>query len=339
MPRHSSFRRCLSAAGFLAALAVVWPNPDAVAQNTASQNTASQDTASRDITIATGGISGVYYPVGGAICRLVNRNPSNDHTRCNVDITSGSVANLRLLMGGFNEFAIVQSDILAKLPGLENRDEARERLRAVVRLHPEIATIVVRADSDIEELSDLKRRTVSAGDLSSGHFATFEMLEETAGWPLDERSILLEVSPADQAKLLCDETIDAFFNMVGHPNSSVAEANDLCGVRILKLDPFLVTKLENRSPDLSMVELPGDLYGGFVFANGVSLATFAILATTVNVDADSVSLVTRSVRGGFEDMQEMNGAFLPLSVTSLYANRLAVPVHPAAASVFTSGGD
>lgn len=321
--------RLVAAWGFVAAMLAMGSGPDAHAQ----------DRPARDITIATGGISGLYYPVGGAICRLVNRNPANDGFRCDVDVTGGSVANLKLLLDGFNEFAIVQSDILATLPAVENPGEARRRLRAAMKLHPEIATLVVRADSRFERLEDLKNRTISAGEVNSGHFATYELLETVADWPESERSEIVHVSPADQAARLCDGTIDAFFNMVGHPNASVSEANDLCGVRVLSLDPGLIADTAGLSPGLTAVELPHDLYGGFVFARGNSLATYAILTTTVEASDEMVSTVARSVRNSIDGMRQMNTVFAQLTAQDLFPDRVDISAHGAAVAALKSDGN
>jgi TRAP transporter TAXI family solute receptor len=52
------------------------------------------------ITIGTGGVTGVYYPTGGAICRLVNKGRKQHHVRCSVESTGGSIYNLNTIRAG-----------------------------------------------------------------------------------------------------------------------------------------------------------------------------------------------------------------------------------------------
>jgi len=62
------------------------------------------------ITIGTGGVTGVYYPTGGAICRLVNKGRKEHGIRCSVESTGGSVYNINTIREGELEFGVAQSD-------------------------------------------------------------------------------------------------------------------------------------------------------------------------------------------------------------------------------------
>jgi hypothetical protein len=62
------------------------------------------------ITIGTGGVTGVYYPTGGAICRLVNKKRKEHGIRCSVESTGGSVYNLNTIRAGELDMGVAQSD-------------------------------------------------------------------------------------------------------------------------------------------------------------------------------------------------------------------------------------
>src|SRR5947199_9427206 len=63
------------------------------------------------VTIGTGGVTGVYYAVGGAICRLMNKNRSETGLRCSVESTGGSVFNVNAIKAGELDFGLAQSDV------------------------------------------------------------------------------------------------------------------------------------------------------------------------------------------------------------------------------------
>ena len=111
------------------------------------------------ITIGTGGVTGVYYPTGGAICRLVNKDRKEHGIRCSVESTGGSVYNTRTIRAGELDFGVVQSDVQsAALEGVRafDGDEPYGNLRAVFSVHPEPMHVMVRADSGINSVMDMK---------------------------------------------------------------------------------------------------------------------------------------------------------------------------------------
>ena len=129
----------------------------------------------RFITIGTGGVTGVYYPAGGAICRLVNRDRAKHGLRCSVESTGGSVANVNLLKSGEIEFGVAQSDVqFNAYNGRAGFAEggAHGDLRSVFSLHPEPFTVVARADSGITSFEDLRGKRVSMSTEGSGTIVT-----------------------------------------------------------------------------------------------------------------------------------------------------------------------
>ena len=133
------------------------------------------------VTIGTGGQTGVYYQVGGAICRLVNKGTANHSIKC-THTTGGSVANINGIRAGDLDLGVAQSDwqfhayngtAPDKFP-----DGAFKELRAVFSVHPEPFTVVVRADSGINSFDDLKGKRVNIGNPGSGQRGTMEVLME-----------------------------------------------------------------------------------------------------------------------------------------------------------------
>ena len=160
---------------------------------------AAQDTF---IAIGTGGVTGVYYPTGGAICRMVNRNRAEHGIRCGVESTGGSVFNINAIRGGELEFGVAQSDWQYHAYNGTSRFEeqgAFEDLRAVFSVHPEPFTVVARADSGIENFEDLRGMRVNVGNPGSGQRGTMEVLMAEMGWTMDDFAVAAELQAAEQS--------------------------------------------------------------------------------------------------------------------------------------------
>ncbi|PKP81716.1 MAG: C4-dicarboxylate ABC transporter substrate-binding protein, partial [Alphaproteobacteria bacterium HGW-Alphaproteobacteria-2] len=164
------------------------------------------------ISIGTGGVTGVYYPAGGAICRLVNRDRATHGIRCGVESTGGSIFNINAIRAGELEFGVAQSDWqFHAFHGTSKFEEngAFEGLRAVFSLHPEPFTVVARADAGIKTFDDLKGKRVNIGNPGSGQRGTMDVVLAAKGWTTADFSVASELPPAEQAAALCDNNVDA----------------------------------------------------------------------------------------------------------------------------------
>ena len=135
-------------------------------------------------SIGTGELNGIYYPVGKAICQIVNQDLRTHGIRCSPETTPGSVYNINALRSGELEFAIVQSDVqFAAYSGAGDWIGSPFRgLRSVVSLYPELVTVMARTDSQIRDLSGLAGRRVNVGGQGSGTRATWDAIEAALGW-------------------------------------------------------------------------------------------------------------------------------------------------------------
>src|SRR6516165_146022 len=121
-------------------------------------------------SVGTGELNGVYYPVGKAICEIVNRDLSTDGVRCSPETTPGSVYNTRAIQSGELEFGIVQADVNFDAYKGEGAWMGRPflDLRSVLSLYPELVTVMALAASHIDELAALKGRRVNVGSRGTG---------------------------------------------------------------------------------------------------------------------------------------------------------------------------
>jgi TRAP transporter TAXI family solute receptor len=293
-----------------------------------------------EITIGTGGTSGVYYPVGRTICRLINQNTAEHGIICQAIPTDGSIANLRELRAGRMQLAIVQSDWqYHALRGSSIFTDAGpdESLRTLFSLHGEPFTVVARRDAGFEVLDDLEGGRVNLGNPGSGQHATMQAVMAAKGWT-EEDFVLAESLPADQQSLaLCHGRIQAMVYTVGHPNDSVAQAAELCDAVIVEVKDAAIDKLVAESPFYAYTTVPGGIYPG----NPEPVTTFGVKATVVSssaVDADVITAVVRTVFEGLEEFRRAHPAFGNLDPERMATDALSAPLHDGAARYFAEAG-
>jgi len=293
------------------------------------------------ITIGTGGVTGVYYPAGGAICRLVNAGRQEHGIRCSVESTGGSVYNVNTMRQGELDFGVVQSDVQYNaLEGLGEEFEGQgpfEGLRAVFALHPEPFTVVARADSGIESFDDLKGKRVNVSNPGSGSRATFDVLMDAKGWTLSEFALASELKSAEQSQALADNKVDAIAFIVGHPNGSIQEATTTTEARLVPVSGAEVDALVEENPYYAKAVIPGGMYTG----NPEDTETFGVgatLVTTADVSEEAVYQLVKAVFEGFEDFKQLHPAFANLDKSEMISAGLSAPLHPGAQRYFKEAG-
>jgi TRAP transporter TAXI family solute receptor len=292
------------------------------------------------ITIGTGGVTGVYYPTGGAICRLVNKGRKDHGIRCSVESTGGSIYNIKTIRAGELEFGVAQSDWQYHAYNGTSRfeeDGAFEGLRAVFSVHPEPFTVVARADAGISTFDDLKGKRVNIGNPGSGQRGTMEVLMEAKGWTTDDFALATELKAAEQSAALCDNQIDAMVYTVGHPSGSIQEATTACDSVLVEVSGDAVEGLVNDNPYYRTATIPGGMYRG----NDADTQTFGVGATFVSSDAvseEAVYTVVKSVFENFDDFKGLHPAFANLDPKEMATAGLSAPLHAGAAKYYKEQG-
>jgi hypothetical protein len=292
------------------------------------------------VTIGTGGVTGVYYPAGGAICRLVNMDRKEHGIRCSVESTGGSVYNLNALRQGELDLAVAQSDWqYHAYHGTSEfeKDGKNEKLRAVFSLHPEPFTVVASKGSGIKTFKDLEGKRVSVGNPGSGQRATAEVLLDEMGWTMDKFSLAAELKAAEQSQALCDGNIDAFFYTVGHPSGAIKEATTSCDSVIVSVDNEATKTLIDENPYYRKAIIPGGMYRG----SDEDTTTFGVAATfvsTTDVSEDVVYEVVKAVFENFDSFKRLHPAFGVLKKEEMVSDALSAPLHPGAEKYYKEAG-
>lgn len=297
--------------------------------------------ATQYVTIGTGGVTGVYYPTGGAIAKMVNKKRREYNLRAAVEPTSGSVFNVNAVVTGDLDFGVVQSDVQYQAfnGGADWAGKPQKTLRAVFSIHPETVTLVAATDSGITSVAGLKGRRVNIGDQGSGQRGNALDLLKTAGIDYKNDLIAEGIRAAESASMIQKGQIDAFFYTVGHPNGSIREA--VAGrrkVRFVQIDKDLVDKMVAKSPYYVPAVIPIALYPGV--NNRDDVQTFGVVATLVtssDISTEVVYRLTKSVFDNLEEFKKLHPAYSTLTREGMLKG-LSAPLHPGAIKYYEEVG-
>lgn len=299
-----------------------------------------QVAAQEFVTIGTGGVTGVYYPTGGAICRLVNKSRKDHGIRCSVESTGGSIYNLNTIAAGELDMGVAQSDWQYHAYNGTSKfaDQGPNKdLRAVFSVHPEPFTMVARADSGIRNFDDIKGKRVNIGNPGSGQRGTMDVVMEAKGMSVDDLKLASELKAAEQASALCDNKVDAMVYVVGHPNGSIKEATTSCDSVLVNVDGPAIEKLIAELPYYRVATIPGGMYRG----NPEDTTTFGVGATFVSsadVPEKVIYNVVKAVFDNFEEFKKLHPAFSVLKKEEMVKDGLSAPLHDGAKKYYKEVG-
>jgi len=291
------------------------------------------------VTIGTGGVTGVYYAVGGAICRLMNKDRAKTGIRCSVESTGGSAFNINTIQGGELDFGMAQSDVhynAIKGEG-QYKDKAFGDLRSVYSVHPEPFTVLARKEANIAKFEDFKGKRFNVGNPGSGTRVSMEQLIGAMGWKLSDFSLASELKADEHGPALCDNKIDGFYYGVGHPSANIQDPTTTCGARLVPLTGAAVDKLVKENSYFAKATIPGGMYAN----NPNPTETYGVMATLVTsakVPDDVVYNLVKATFDNFEEFKKLHPAFASLEPARMVKDGLSAPLHPGAAKFYKEKG-
>ncbi len=292
------------------------------------------------MTIGTGGVTGVYYAAGGAICRLVNKDRAKHGIRCSVESTGGSVFNVNTIKAGELDLGFSQSDVQFnsfKGVGQFKDAGAYPDLRAVFAVHPEPFTVLARKEAGVSKFEDFKGKRFNVGNPGSGTRSSMEELLGGMGWKMGDFSLASELKADEHGPALCDGKIDGFFYAVGHPSANIQDPTTSCGAKLVSLTGPAVDKLVAEKPYYAKVTLPGGLYPN----NPQPTSTYGVTATVVassKTPVDTVYNVVKSVFENFDEFKKLHPALANLNPENMIKDGLSAPLHEGAVKYYKEKG-
>lgn len=298
------------------------------------------DSKTQYVKIGTGGMTGLYYPTGGAIAKMINGKKDTYKINCRVESTDGSVFNINSVLSGDLEFGICQSDrqyqAYKGLTEWETKGPQTD-LRAVFSIHPEAVTLVAADDADINSLADLRGKRVNIGNQGSGQRQNAIDALTYAGIDPEKDIVAESVRAAEAPGLLQDERIDAFFYTVGHPSGAILEAT--AGRRKVHFVPITdIEELLAKHPYYAPAIIRVANYDKAT--NEEDVPTFGVKATFVTSLEASNEIVYAFVKEVFENLDDFRGlhkAYADLTKENMLEG-LSAPIHPGAMGYYKRNG-
>ncbi|MCJ8340015.1 MAG: TAXI family TRAP transporter solute-binding subunit [Pseudomonadales bacterium] len=319
----------------------------------------------RVVSLGTGGISGVYYPTGGSICRIVNKPGAVHGIRCALEATDGSVSNINRVQQGLLDVGIAQSNWVyrsynssavrsvslnpAAVISSSTRDnivqqnsvamdaDSASSLRTLLLLYREYFTLIVPSDSAIYSFDDIRGKRISIGPQGSGSHATMDELLQKKGWTLADFSQVLNLDTAEQASALCEGRIDVMIYIVAHPSAIAREATEDCESRLISVQGTGVEQLLADNSYYRWAQIPAAIYRG----NNKAIDTFGVNATLFTSSALSEQTAYSLVKSVFENLPEFRSfhkAFSQLEPDVMLKGPFAAPLHKGAIRYFKEIG-
>ena len=292
------------------------------------------------MTIGTGGVTGVYYAAGGAICRLVNKDRAKHGLRCSVESTGGSVFNVNTIKAGELDLGVAQSDVQYNASkGLMQFKEggAYGDLRAVMSLHPEPFTVLTRKELNAKTFADMKGKKFNVGNPGSGTRASLEELLTAMGWKMTDFALASELKADEHGAALCDGKIDGFYYGVGHPSANIQDPTTSCGAKLASITGPAVDKLIAEKPYYAKASIPAGLYPN----NPQATETYGVMETLVSsskTSPDTIYVVVKAVFDNFDEFKKLHPALANLKPEDMVTNGLSAPLHEGAARYYKEKG-
>ena len=241
-----------------------------------------QSAEKKFVNIATGGTAGTYYPIGGAMAEILNKEIPG--MNASAQSTGASVSNVNMLKDEQVDMAIIQNDIaFYAVNGTEmftNKDV--KNLRGIATLYPETCQFVTLDSSGITSIADLRGKRVAVGAAGSGVEANVRQILELYGITYDDITVQY-LSFAEGASALKDGNVDVACLTAGYPTAAVQDVSSQNKVRLLPVDAEKADELIAKYPFYTKTVIPAGTYQGFD-EDVPAVSVMAMLVASTNVD-------------------------------------------------------
>jgi len=285
------------------------------------------------LSIATGGTSGTYYPIGGAIAAAVSKGTDIQAT---AETGNASVANVNLVAKGDIEVAFTQNDVASwAFSGKQMFKTPLKNLRAVASLYPEHVQVITTKDSNVKTIADLKGKRVGVGAPGSGVEGDVRAIFQVAGLKYSDMRVDFLDFGATTSRFK-DNQIDAGFVVAGYPTASVMDLATTKDITLLNFDKEFMDKLRKAHPFFVESKIPANTYRG-ITTDITTPAVMAILITRDDIPADVIYKFTKAMFDNIGDIHASHAKGKEI-VLKTALDGLTLPLHPGAERYFKEKG-
>lgn len=309
--------------------------------------------ASEQITffrIATGGVGGTYYPVGGLIAQAISNppgsRPCDKGGSCGVpglvavaQSSHGSVANIEAIAAGQVDSGFVQSDIAYWAhtgTGIFVKAGKVEHIRAIANLYTESIHLVARKGSGIRSVLDLAGKRVSLDEQGSGTLVDARLI--LAAFGLNEKKIkpvYLKAIPAVE-KMEAGE-LDAFFTVAGYPAGAVLELSKTGIAELIPIEGPEIDALIAKYGFLTKGTIPEGTYENVGAVNTIDVGAQWIVSA--DEDEELIYNITKALWNDASRKLLVNGHPKGREISLETAlDGIAIPLHPGAHRYYVEAG-
>lgn len=305
---------------------------DASEPSTAIERENSRGRKYSHLLLGTGSVSGVYFPIGGVICRLLNRHKSLHSIRCSLESTGGSIYNLRELRKGSFDLVFAQSDwqYHAYNGSSTFRDVGpNEQLRSVFALEADPIALIVKQDSDINSFDDLENRIVSFGYTRSLQHRIINDYLEIKGWDEKKFRSIWRMSDPKQVAAICSGKVESILLLTSSLDEILRDLDDECRLKFVPIAGPEVAKLIKEKSYYRT----GVIQKGLYLDSEKDIESFGLGASFVALESTSpkaIYHVVKEIVENFKDFQSLHPSLRTLSKKELPKAGLTAPLHPGA---------
>ncbi len=303
-----------------------------VALEETNQTQASSRKKPLHMVLGTGSVKGVYFPIGGVICRLLNRGTELHRMRCSLESTGGSIYNLRQLRADNFDLVFAQSDwqYHAYNGSSTFKDEgANENLRAVFALEADPLALIVKEQSDIQSFEDLQDRIVSLGYKRSLQHRIVDDLLAAKGWNDSSFKSVERLSDVKQITAICEDTVDAILLLSSSLNDHLSGLNDDCKLRLVSIESPEIGALIEAKPYYRVGKIPKGMYLN-ALDDTKSFGLGATFVADKNTSPKAIYQVVKEVVENFKDFKSLHPSLIGLDKRELPYAGISIPLHPGA---------
>lgn len=292
--------------------------------------------AKKLVTIASGWVVGVYFPLAGALSRIAHEKLPD--IKITVESSGASVANAKLIGSGDADMAILQNDIaFYALKGVKPMfDKAIPNMRGIASLYPEHCQIQARKDAKIGSPKDLKGKRVCVGPLGSGTEQNAIQILEAYGLTFGDLSRVERLTATESADYLKDGRIDAAFYTVGVGASGLLDVAMMIDTMIVPIDSAHADLLIKKYPFYSKANVPKGVYKG-TDRDVPTVAVLAILVTRAELEEDIVYRITKVMFENIKDIERAHAKGKEVRLETATVG-MPIPLHPGAEKYFKEVG-